>query len=61
MERLTLNIKVIRNTADSSSSKLQNTTNWQSFTEIIDAKLAYPNSALVGLRLKEMLRFQNID
>mgnify|MGYP003133674725 CR=1 FL=1 len=54
-----VNIKVIRNTADSSSSKLQNTTNWQSFTEIIDAKLAYPNSALVGLRLGSD-QFQNI-
>jgi predicted phage tail protein len=46
-----VDIKVVRNTADNGSTKLANTTNWQSFTSIIDAKLAYPNSALVGLRL----------
>jgi predicted phage tail protein len=46
-----VDIKVVRNTADNSTTKLANTTNWQSFTSIIDAKLAYPNSALVGLRL----------
>ena len=46
-----VDIKVVRNTADNGTTKLANTTNWQSFTSIIDAKLAYPNSALVGLRL----------
>ena len=45
-----VDIKVLRNTADSASSRLTNVTNWQSFTSIIDAKLAYPNTALVGLR-----------
>lgn len=45
-----VDIKVVRNTADTSSTKLANKTNWASFTEIIDAKLRYPNSALVGLR-----------
>ena len=45
-----VNIKVVRITADSGSAKLSNITNWSSYTEIIDAKLAYPNSALVGLR-----------
>ena len=45
-----VDIKVVRNTADSTSSRLANVTNWQSFTSIIDAKLAYPNTALVGLR-----------
>jgi len=45
-----VDIKVVRVTDDTSSSKLANTTRWSSFTEIIDAKLAYPNSALVGLR-----------
>ena len=45
-----VDIKVVRNTADSTSAKLSNRTNWQSFTSIIDAKLAYPNSALVALR-----------
>ena len=45
-----VDIKVLRLSDDSSSTRQQNTTNWQSFTSIIDAKLAYPNSALVGLR-----------
>jgi len=45
-----VDIKVVRNTADSTSSKLANETHWTSFTSIIDAKLAYPNSALVALR-----------
>ena len=45
-----VDIKVVRSTADTSSTKLANKTNWASFTEIIDAKLRYPNSALVGLR-----------
>ena len=46
-----VDIKVVRNTADSSSVTLENSTFWQSYTEIIDAKLRYPNSALVGLRI----------
>ena len=54
-----VDIKVVRNTADNGTTKLANTTNWQSFTSIIDAKLAYPNSALVGLRLGSS-QFQNI-
>ena len=54
-----VDIKVLRNTADNGTTKLANTTNWQSFTSIIDAKLAYPNSALVGLRLGSD-QFQNI-
>ena len=54
-----VDIKVIRSTADNGTTKLANTTNWQSFTSIIDAKLAYPNSALVGLRLGSN-QFQNI-
>ena len=46
-----VDIKVVRNTEDTTSNRLANITNWQSFTSIIDAKLAYPNSALIGLRL----------
>lgn len=54
-----VDIKVVRNTADSSSTKLSNDTLWQSFTSIIDAKLAYPNSALFGLRFGAA-QFSNI-
>lgn len=45
------NMRVVRLTADSSSSKLENRTLWSSYTEIIDAKLTYPNTAVVGMRL----------
>jgi hypothetical protein len=44
-------IKVTRLTADSSSAKLVNAFNWTSYTEIIYAKLRYPNSALVAIRV----------
>jgi predicted phage tail protein len=45
-----VDIKVIRISADESSTKRQNQTYWFSYTEIIDEKLRYPNSALVFLR-----------
>ncbi|GAA5104558.1 hypothetical protein GCM10023211_02410 [Orbus sasakiae] len=44
------NIRVMRLTVDSTSDLLVNNTVWASYTEIYDAKLAYPNTALVGLR-----------
>jgi hypothetical protein len=44
-------IRVTRITPDSSSAKLANTFTWTSYTEITYAKLRYPNSALVGLRV----------
>jgi predicted phage tail protein len=44
-------IRVRRITADSAVLSLQNKTFWDSFTEIIDAKLTYPNSALVGMQI----------
>lgn len=43
-------IRVSRNTDDSTDLKLQNKTYWDSYTEIIDAKLRYPNTALVSMR-----------
>jgi hypothetical protein len=46
-----VDIKVTRITDDSSSSKLLNNFNWSSYTEITYAKLRYPNSALVALRV----------
>ena len=46
-----VDIKVTRITDDSTDSLLTNAFNWNSYTEIIDAKLTYPNSALVGLRV----------
>ena len=46
-----VDIKVTRVTADSSSVKLLNAFSWTSYTEIIYAKLRYPNSALVAMRV----------
>ncbi len=47
----TVDVRVTRITADSTDSLLANAFSWSSYTEIIWAKLAYPNSALVGLRI----------
>ncbi len=44
------NIRVRRITADTTDPKIQNKTFWDSFTEIIDTKLRYPNSALVSIK-----------
>jgi hypothetical protein len=44
-------IRVRRLTADSTVSSLQNKTFWESYTEIIDGKFRYPNSAIVGIRI----------
>jgi len=52
-------IKVTRITADSGSAKLQNAFSWSSYTEITYAKLRYPNSALVALRV-DAEQFNNI-
>ncbi|EPS5711623.1 host specificity protein J, partial [Escherichia coli] len=38
-------------TADSTSDQLQNKTLWSSYTEIIDVKQCYPNTAIVGLQV----------
>ena len=46
-----VDIKFKRISDDETSSKRASTTIFQSYTEIIDDKLRYPNSALVGLRI----------
>ena len=46
-----VDVKVERITGDSSNSLLTNAFSWTSLTEIKWAKLTYPNSALVGLRV----------
>lgn len=43
-------IRVRRKSDDSTDLKIQDKTFWDSYTEIIDAKLRYPNSALVSMR-----------
>ncbi|QIQ21027.1 host specificity protein J [Zophobihabitans entericus] len=44
------NLRVVRETEDSTSARLENKTLWSSYTEIYDVKLTYPNTAIVGLR-----------
>lgn len=46
-----VDIRVVRNTADSTSSSVINDFYWSGYTEIIYEKLSYPNSALVGMTL----------
>lgn len=43
-------VKVERVTEDSKSQRLQNNTVWSSYTEIIDTKFTYPNTALIGVK-----------
>ena len=46
-----LTIKIERDRPDSTDPKVINAFNWSSYTEIIYAKLRYPNSALVWMRI----------
>lgn len=52
-------IRVTRITPDSTSSYLQNSIQWQSYAEIIDEKFAYPNTALIGIKI-DARQFQSI-
>ncbi|EFC0994217.1 host specificity protein J [Escherichia coli] len=45
------NIRMVRETADSTTDQMQNKTLWSSYTEIIDVKQCYPNTAIVGLQV----------
>jgi hypothetical protein len=46
-----VDVRMVRVTADSSDLRLSNEFTWTSYTEIIYSRLAYPNSALVGIRI----------
>lgn len=46
-----VDIRVTRVTPDPTSTKVQNLIRWVSYTEIVEAKLRYPNSALVAGRI----------
>ncbi len=52
-------IRVRRVSADATSAATQNRTIWESYTEIEDVKLGYPNSALVGIRVTAS-QFSNV-
>ncbi|ELS8101503.1 TPA: host specificity protein J [Escherichia coli] len=45
------NIRMRRMTSDSTTDQMQNKTLWSSYTEIIDVKQCYPNTALVGVQV----------
>lgn len=44
------NIRVSRLTADSTDVRLSDKTFWESYTEVVDNKLRYPNSAIIGIK-----------
>lgn len=46
-----VDVRLRRVTEDAENPRIANSFNWQSYTEIIDAKLRYPNSALVGIEI----------
>tara|TARA_R110000868_G_scaffold31638_5_gene115921 strand:+ start:5451 stop:8705 length:3255 start_codon:yes stop_codon:yes gene_type:complete len=52
-------IRLVRINADSNDVRLANAFEWRSYTEIIYSRLAYPNSALVGIRI-DAEQFNNI-
>lgn len=54
-----IDIRMVRVSADESSARRQNRTFWFSYTEILDEKLRYPNSALSFLRF-DSRQFNNI-
>lgn len=54
-----VDIKLVRVSADETSARRQNKTYWFSYTEILDEKLRYPNSALAYLRF-DSRQFNNI-
>ena len=54
-----VDVRVTRITPDSNDLRTANEFSWSSYTEIIYAKIAYPNSALVGIRI-DAEQFNNI-
>lgn len=49
------NIKLTRLTDDSTTATLQNKTYWSTYTKIIDAKLSYPDTAMIGIEVDAAL------
>ena len=54
-----VDLRVVRVSADETSTKRASSTFFSSYTEIQDEKLAYPNTALAGLRFSSK-QFQNV-
>jgi predicted phage tail protein len=53
------NVKLVRVTDDSTNDLVVNKCYWEAYTEVIDAKLRYPNSSLIGIRIDSQA-FQNV-
>ena len=54
-----VDVRMVRISPDSNDLRLSNEFTWTSYTEIIYSRLAYPNSALVGIRI-DAEQFNNI-
>jgi predicted phage tail protein len=54
-----VDVKVVRTSDDATSARTQNELYWYSYTEIIDQRFRYPNSALAFLRF-DSRQFNNI-
>jgi predicted phage tail protein len=54
-----IDVRVVRVTKDSTSSKLANLFNWASYTQIVSRKMRYPNSAYTAIRISAE-QFSNI-
>jgi len=54
-----VDIRLVRRSNDETNSKHFSATIFQSYTEIIEEKFSYPNSAIVGLRL-DSRQFRNV-
>lgn len=52
-------IRMVRETDKAPDSSVQNVTIFSSMTEVVDAKLSYPNTAMVGIRV-DASQFSNI-
>lgn len=58
-ESFPVQIRVTRISKDSANPRIVDAFSWSSYTEIIKAKLKYPHTALVGLRL-DASQFNNV-
>ena len=45
-----IDVRVVRVSADAASSRVVNAFSWASYTEIVDGRLSYPNTALIASR-----------
>jgi predicted phage tail protein len=54
------NVKITRTSPESSTIATQNAVTWATYTELIDAKLIYPNTAYIGLTVDARLFAQSV-